>query len=320
MNKVLNKFKNNLSLYLTLINLLLLIIIFFQKDPFSLFVKTYETSEKFFDLQQSEITKIIYNRKNEDSSSKELFIENSEWIIKTRDGISTFADLEKVKQLLKALLEARKFTIAASGKDKFGDFGLENNDAIEIQVYSRDTLKGKLTLGNAGGGGAFTHVLWNDSDNIYIIEDSIKPLLGRGADDYFFNKSISPKNLTPADLTFISLKSIDSKKGYNLEKKEEKWFKPGNKEEIPQDLISPLLNKITSLIADSILTETNIPKLDSNKFNLSYNFKEQGTGIEKSITIEILGKDNSDSFYLKKSNDNLIYKIQDYQINKIIKL
>jgi hypothetical protein len=319
MNTVLNKFKNNLSLSLTIINLLLFIIVFLQKDPLSLFVKSYETSDKFFDLKQSDITKVIYGRKNEESSNKELFIDNSEWSIKTKDGISTFADSEKINQLLKALLEARKFTIAATGKDKFGDYGLENNDAIEIQIYSGETQKGKLTLGNAGGGGAFTHVIWNDSDDIYIIEDSLKPLLGRGADDFFFNKRISPTNLSSGDLISISLKSKDSKKNYDLEKKDEKWFKILNKEEIPMDLISPLLNKISSLIADTILTEKNIPKLDSNNYyNLSYKYKEQTTGIEKSITLEILGKDNSDSFYLKKSNDNLIYKIQDYQLKKII--
>ena len=316
---LLNKFKNNLSLSLTIINLILFIIVFIQKDPLSLFIKTYETSEKFFDLQQSDITKLIYGRKNEESSNKELFIENSNWNIKTKDGISIFADSEKVNQLLKALLEARKFTIAATGNDKFGDYGLNNNDAIELQIYSKDTLKGKLTLGNAGGGGAFTHVLWNDSDNIYIVEDSIKPLLGRGADDFFFNKRISPLNLSSGDLISISLKSKDSKKDYDLEKKDDKWLKLGSKEEVPLDLISPLLNKISSLIADSIITQKDIPKLESNNnYKLSFNYKEQGTGIIKSITLEILGKDNSDSFYLKKSNDNLIYKIQDYQIKKII--
>lgn len=318
MSTLINIFKKHLSLSITIINLLLLIIVFFQKDPFSIFIKTYESSEKFLNISQSDITKIIYGRKNDTSSSKELFLEKLDWKVKSNDGIIIDADVEKVNQLIKALLEARKFTTAAEGKEKFADFGLDNSDALEIQIYSGEAVKGKMTLGNAGGGGSFTHVLWNDSEAIYIVEDSLKPLLGRGADDYFFNKRISPLNLSSGDLQTISLKSKDLKKGFELEKKDNKWVKNPSNEEVPNELINPLLNKISSLMADNIIFEKDLPKLDSSNYKLIYSFKEQGGNNSKSITLNILGKDSSDSFYLKKDSNNFIYKIQEYQIKKII--
>ncbi len=318
MSTLINIFKKHLSLSITIINLLLLIIVFFQKDPFSIFIKTYESSEKFLNISQSDITKIIYGRKNDTSSSKELYLEKLDWKVKSNDGIIIDADVEKVNQLIKALLEARKFTTAAEGKEKFADFGLDNSDALEIQIYSGETVKGKMTLGNAGGGGSFTHVLWNDSEAIYIVEDSLKPLLGRGADDYFFNKRISPLNLSSGDLLTVSLKSKDLKKGFELEKKDNKWVKNPSNEEVPNELINPLLNKISSLMADNIIFEKDLPKLDSSNYKLIYSFKEQGGNNSKSITLDILGKDSSDSFYLKKDSNNFIYKIQEYQIKKII--
>ena len=188
MKIMIDTLSKNRALFLILLNILLLVGVVLQKDPFHLFEKTYESSEKFYKANLSEISKIIYKRKNEDSSKKKLELQNSSWNLIISTGNSYLADEEKVSQLLKALLEARKYTIATSGKEKFSEYGLDSSDTFEVELFKGETSIGKMALGNAGGGGSFTHILWNDSEDIYIVEDSIKPLLGRGADDYFINK------------------------------------------------------------------------------------------------------------------------------------
>ena len=66
MKIMIDTLSKNRALFLILLNILLLVGVVLQKDPFHLFEKTYESSEKFYKANLSEISKIIYKRKNED--------------------------------------------------------------------------------------------------------------------------------------------------------------------------------------------------------------------------------------------------------------
>lgn len=312
-------FLENRALSLLFINLILALGILVQKDPFQLFVKTYETSEKFYKANPSEITKLTYKRKGEEGSPKTLQIQNSTWKVSNSSGTFFLAEEEKVNQLIKALLDARKYTIASSGKDKFSEYGLDSQDTFYVELFKGDSSLGVMALGNAGGGGSFTHVLWNDSEEIYVVEDSIKPLLGRGADDYFMNKRITPLNVNSSDLFSISLRSKTNKKSYSLLKKDSKWFADGSDLELPNEKISGLLNKLSSLIADSVMDRKDLPSLkDTEGIEIQFSYQEASSSMQKSITLKILGKDTTDYYYIEKEGDNLVYKFQDYQLKSIL--
>jgi hypothetical protein len=319
MKNIISTFNKNRALFLILINTLLLLGVVIQKDPLHLFEKTYESSEKFYKANLSEISKITYKRKNEDSSQKKIELTNSIWMLFVSNGNSYLADEEKVSQLLKALLEARKFTIATSGKEKFSDYGLDSSDTFVVELFKGETSLGKMALGNAGGGGSFTHILWNDSEDIYIVEDSIKPLLGRGADDFFINKRITPISINSSDILSVSLVSNVKNKNYILKKKDSKWFLGEKELEVGTEKISGLLNKLSSLVADGVVEAKNLPKLsEADSAELQFSYKDPVTSILNSITLKILGKDSSNIYYLQKQKEEAIYTFQDYQLKTLL--
>ncbi len=321
MKKGIQLFLENRALSLLIINLILALGILVQKDPFQLFVKTYETSERFYKANPSEITKLTYKRKGEEGYLKTLQIQNSSWKVSTSSGIFFPAEEEKVNQLIKALLDARKFTVASSGKEKFSEYGLDSQDTFYLELFKGDSSMGVMALGNAGGGGSFTHVLWNDSEDIYVVEDSIKPLLGRGADDYFINKRITPLNVNSSDFLSVSLGSKTNKKRYSIIKKDTKWIVEGSDSEVPNEKISGVLNKLSSLIADSVIERKDLPSLkDTEGLEIQFSYKETSTSLQKSITLKILGKDSTDYYYFEKEGDILIYKIQGYQLKSILQI
>ena len=318
MKIMIDTLSKNRALFLILLNILLLVGVVLQKDPFHLFEKTYESSEKFYKANLSEISKIIYKRKNEDSSKKKLELQNSSWNLIISTGNSYLADEEKVSQLLKALLEARKYTIATSGKEKFSEYGLDSSDTFEVELFKGETSVGKMALGNAGGGGSFTHILWNDSEDIYIVEDSIKPLLGRGADDYFINKRITPISVNSSDILSVSFTSKTKNKNYMLQKKETKWFLGEKGTEVSSDKISGLLNKLSLLVADGVVEPKDLPKLsEADSAEVQFSYKDPVTFSPISITLKIMGKDASNFYYLQKQQEQAIYKFQDYQLKTL---
>jgi len=318
MKIMIDTLSKNRALFLILLNILLLVGVVIQKDPFHLFEKTYESSEKFYNANLSEISKIIYKRKNEESSQKKLELQNSSWKLTISNGSNYMADEEKVSQLLKALLEARKYTIATSGKEKFSEYGLDSSDTFVVELFKGETSIGKMAMGNAGGGGSFTHILWNDSEDIYIVEDSIKPLLGRGADDYFINKRITPISVNSSDILSVSFFSKTKNKNYMLQKKETKWFLGEKAIEVNTEKISGLLNKLSSLVADGVVESKDLPKLsEADSAELQFSYKDPVTSIPNSITLKIMGKDTSNFYYLQKQQEPAIYKFQDYQLKTI---
>jgi hypothetical protein len=315
---MINTINKNRALFLITINSLLLLGVLLQKDPFHLFEKTYESSDKFYKANLSEISKITFKRKNEESSQKKLELQNSSWKLFVNSELSYMADEEKVSQLLKSLLEARKYTIASSGKNKFSEYGLDSTDTFVVELFKGDTSLGRMALGNAGGGGSFTHILWNDSEDIYIVEDSIKPLLGRGADDFFINKRITPISVNSSDILTVSLTSKIKNKNYMLQKKETKWYLGEKETEVSSEKITGLLNKLSSLVADGVIDSKDLPKMsEADSADLQFSYKDSISNTSQSITLKILGKDASNIYYLQKQKEPAIYKFQDYQLKTI---
>ena len=146
MKQIIERIKKKSTLGLTITNIFLITLLLIQKDPFGIFIRTYDTSPKFINSSESDIKRIVYGRLNEPKSHKEIIMEGSEWKFKNNNNYIFSADNEKVKLLLKALMEARKFTIAATGKDKFKEYGLEGEDALFIELFSDNGISGKYTI------------------------------------------------------------------------------------------------------------------------------------------------------------------------------
>jgi hypothetical protein len=142
--------------------------------------------------------------------------------------------------------------------------------------------------------------------------------LGRGADDYFINKRITPISVNSSDILSVSFLSKTKNKNYLLQKKETKWFLSEKGIEVNTEKISGLLNKLSSLVADGVVESKDLPKLsEADSAELQFSYKDPITSIPNSITLKIMGKDASNFYYLQKQQEPAIYKFQDYQL-KII--
>lgn len=315
MNEIQNKIKNNLSIFITFVNIILALGIFFQKDPLGLFSKTYTSSPKFINLEPKDIVRVAYARKENSSASKELIRIEGGWMVKSEENLQFTGDEEKINQLLKALLDSRKFTVAASGKGKFKEFGLDSEDTFVVELFQSGGTAGKFSIGNAASGGSFTHVSFNDSEDIYIVEDSLKSLFGRGADDFFINKRVPAKSFSSSDIQKLSWKPNQGK-GYEFQIREGVWKDVENKA-IDTKTLEPILNKVSSFFADSVLDEKNLGKLNTAKSGtLEFSLAEAGGG--GTTTIEVLGIDTQDFLYGKLPGKMEIYKFPSYQWNPIL--
>lgn len=304
----------NLSLSITILNILLVIGVFFQKDPIGIFHKTYETSPRFIQLSPSEIVRLVYGRKENPDSTKELIRVDGGWAVKKDRGLQLSGDEERINQLLKALLESRKFTVAATGKDKFKEYGLDSEDTFLVELFHQSGSAGKFIIGTASGG-SFTHVAFNDSEDIYIVEDSLKSLFGRGADDFFVNKRVPAKAVSSSEIRKVRW-SPKIGKGYEISSGENGWVDADGKA-LEKGRVEPLLNKISSFFADSVLEESDVGKLIPTKAGiLEFSVSEAGGG--NPVSIEILGTDTQDFYFGKIPGKAEVYKFPSYQWNPVL--
>lgn len=303
---------------LTVLNLLLMFGVLFQKDPFGLFLKTYDTAPKFFSLKQEEISRLSLIR-DENPDSKNIFTrESGVWKVEIK-GKTFLADEEKFSAFLKALLDARRFTLISDDESKFSELGTKGREAFIVEIFAGENSKGRLTIGNLASGG-FTYVRWNEGKEVYLVEDNLKTPMGRGAFDFFINKKLSEKVYNSEEVASIKLNNFaEEKKSYLLLKKGEAWESeepiatPLKKEEV-----TSLVGTLANLAADEVLFEE--PPVDlseKGKYEIIYSFQSADKGGE-SVSLQILGKDKSDSYLFRKNNQPVIYKVNQSRFKSIL--
>ncbi|HMV77950.1 MAG TPA: DUF4340 domain-containing protein [Leptospiraceae bacterium] len=306
---------------LTAANLILILLLFFTKDPFSLFSRTYDRAENFFKISEKDVQKIRLAKPDFPDYEKEISRDGMNWELKVKSGKKFRADSEKTETLLKSLLGAKKFTVITSSKEKGAEFGVTGGEAIEAELFDKAGSLGKITVGTAGGGGSFTHIKWNGGDEIYLVEDNLKAAAGRGADDFFFDKKISPSGLTSSDIITVSLKDSSAlKRDFEVQKAEKDWtaVKPATGP-ISSEEISSLLSRLSSLSADEVISdEKKIPELDKkDSVEIRFSFKK---GAESgSVVLNVLGKDTKGNhYYAVKNNEPTVYRMSEYSLKQIL--
>jgi hypothetical protein len=309
---------NHKAFSISVANIILALILFIAKDPFGLMTRNYETAPAFFKGIESEINKFTIETQGDSNSKKELYREASSWKLKDSKGNKYTADEEKINQLLKALYSAKKFTIVTSSKEKAAEYGFNGSDSTIIELFTSNSI-GKMTIGSTGASG-FTYVKWNEEDNIYLIEDNLKTHLGRGANDFFINKKFIPSIITSKDINSLSLKSSNSKLGYELSKNMSGWeFSKPSKGNLVEDKINPILNKLIALTADEIiLDESSISKIEKTEtFEIAIGYKNNS--LDEKVILQIFGKDaKMNTYFLRMNNLETIYKLNEYSIKEIL--
>ncbi|MDX1960774.1 MAG: DUF4340 domain-containing protein [Leptospiraceae bacterium] len=319
MEKIKHWITENIALSITSANVILLLVLFINKDPFDLLVRTYEKSPSFFKIDEQNITKILIKRQGDEISQKELLKESLGWKLQFK-GRKFIAEEDRTKQFIKAILGAKKFNIVSSSKEKSKEFGTEGIDAFEIQVYNSKESLGKLIIGNTITGGNGTNVRWNDGDDIFLVEENLKSFFGRGEDDFFINKKFTPSTVSSSNLNSVKLVSGNEVK-YLLNRNGENWeLSLPKKLSIAKEKLNDLLNKIISLNADEVIYEENkLPALTSINFELELKYKKETDLIENTVMLKFIGKDEkSKSYYLSSIPEQVLYRLNEYQVKEIL--
>lgn len=314
-SKILKFIQKNIALSLLSANILILLFLFISKDPFRLREKSYDKASAFFPISENDITKISLERKGLSDVKYELIKTPSEWSINLK-GKEYRGETDKINSFVKAVLNTKKFTVVTSSPDKAKDFGF-NEDEIKIEVFAGSDSKGHISLGSLNSESIGTHIKWNDSKEIYLVEGNLKSLMGNFSFNHFMDKRISPSGLSSDDLTYFKLE----RNGKEIEiKKENTWnlISP-TKTTIANEDMSNLLSKLSTLIAEEVLiSDLDLNGVEPYPFEFTYSFKEK-SGKTNSILISSEGLNKTNNYYfVKKNKDDIVYKVSEYSIKSIL--
>ena len=308
--------KANKALSISALNVFLLLLALLIKDPFYFFVDSYAKSPPFFSLKESGIAKLIIQKTKVSGSDREIFRENDSWKLRSKAGKVYFADEGKITPLIKSILGAKKFTVVSSSSEKSFEFGFTEEE-IRIEVFGNDsTSQGYFLVGSVTPRGNYTHIKFNDSPKIFLVEDNLKSVTGRGEENFFVNKRLSPAGIIVDDITEFSLRRAEP--GYELRKENKEWIltAPISGKALENEVTS-VLTKLQDLKADDILESSEKLKLETaNPFTLGFSYKTK-SGKNGSVSIVSIGKDK-DYYYLKRNGDETIYKVSSYHLTSLL--
>ncbi|MCX7999554.1 MAG: DUF4340 domain-containing protein [Leptospiraceae bacterium] len=317
MNQILLFISKNQAFSLTILNIILAILLFFQKDPLSLFEKTYEKAPKFVSVSQEEITKFSIQRDGVETD-KMLFTKDSgKWQLSLRNK-NFLPDEEKIQTFLKTLLDARKFTVITSDENRQTEFGVKGSEAFLVELFKGESSLGKFHIGNLTSG-SFTYLRWNDGKEVYLVEDNLKSPMGRGALDYFIEKKMNSQGFTSNEVATIKLNHLqDNKKSYSLIKKGVDWeAETPFQGKVKKEEVDSLARSLGSLAAEEVLLEEPPTDLtERGKYEIIYSFQSEKGG--ETISLQILGLDKSNYFYARKNNLPTVYKFTNYAFKSIV--
>lgn len=315
LEKIFSFIKENNAYSITIANLFLILILLITKDPFELRSNTYEKAKPFLSANLSQVTKIELEKTKLQNSKFELVKESDSWSIK-KDGKQIPADGDKIESLIKSFLNAKKFTLVSSSKEKNDEFGF-NEDELKIEFFNANSSIGYFYIGNSGKDGKNSNVKFKDSNDIFLVEDNLKSHTGRGDINHFFNKRISPIDLN--NDSFISIELESSSNSYKINKNTVWNLDSPQKGEISTEDMNTTLNKLTSMNADDILLDESLVRnLESNSFSIRVNFKDKDS-VPKIFTIQSVGFDRkNNAYYVRKNNERTIFKLSEYAIKSIL--
>lgn len=314
-NKIFQFCMNNIAFTLTATNIVFLLLILVVKDPFGFRISSYDKASTFFNSNTT-INKINIEKTKVPDSKFELKLENEDWSLSAK-GKKLPVDKDKIDTLLKTLGNIRKYTLVSSSKEKSDEYGF-NEDEIKVEIFNNANSLGYFLVGSVSANDAnSSHVKWNDSNEIYLVEENLKAASNRADFAYFLNKKLSPAGITSEDIIGITLK----KNGNNYELRKTKgWnLESPKKGEIANEDMATSLSKLSSVNADDIvLEEGTLNGIDANPFELRVDYKTK-EGIPKSYTLLSVGFDKkNNAFYVRKNNEPLVFKLSEYSIKSIL--
>ncbi|EMJ93165.1 DUF4340 domain-containing protein [Leptospira alstonii] len=241
-------FRKEIAFTLVLTNLILGAIYFLLSDPFGFFQKTYQNADPFFPFKRNEIERIQIGRKGHEAI---LESKNGTWSLQIRE-IEARPDLEKISSFLNAILKIRKFTKISSDSKEFGF----NGEELKLEIQTESGEIEKLDIGISGKSDNGTFVRNPNTGEIWLVEENLNSLAGRGNENFFLSSRLIPDNVSIQEIHTILIYYSENK---NATLKIEQ-IEPGSWKPIPADSplcpgedCSQIVRKILTLKGERIL-------------------------------------------------------------------
>ena len=296
--------KQNPAFSAIALNLFLLVMALIVNDPFGILKKTYAKADPFFEFNKADITSI--NFVSEDGATQRLTKQHSLWTI---NGIT--ASQNRVNELLDGLADSRKFTVVASGPGQYNEYGFDRQ--MTVSVSTGDKNSKTLYIGSVAPRGNHTHVRYGDSQDIYLVDNNLKALLGRGSEEFFINSTITEDFAADS----ISMIEIRGKYQFALTKENNSW-KTADGSPVREEKIYPLLAGLGNIFAEQTYPSPEKAGISKSGklFSVKFSFSSENSGT-KTVTLTGLGQ-SGDSYFVQKSGDPAVYKTGKHKLDSLI--
>ncbi|EKO51171.1 DUF4340 domain-containing protein [Leptospira kirschneri] len=299
-----NFIKKETAFCLFLTNIILCFIYILTSDPFGFFQRTYLNADPFFPFKKNEIDRIQIGRKGHETVLKK---NKGTWSVEVRE-IETRSDLEKTFSFLNTILRIRKFTKISPITDpkKFGF----NGEELKLEIQTESGIIGKLDIGTSENG---TFVKEPDTGEIWIVEENLNSLLGRGNENFFLSGFLLPENIDTQEIhTILIYNSQNKNTKLEIEQTENGIWKPLSSVSsfCPGEDCSRIVDKIFSLKAERILKkpfeEKIIPLNSKKRFRIEIHFRSDQNSF---LVLEWIGNSIHDEPVFRSDSDSILYLV-----------
>ncbi|MCC5814787.1 MAG: DUF4340 domain-containing protein [Leptospira sp.] len=319
--KILSEHK---GLTLLVLNLFLIGLVFFVRDPFSLFVQNYKKSQAWLEKSQviSEIQLVKFSNRNSELVSdykqriysEENLNQKDElqkiWKMEM-DGTTFLLSSQKIDALLEQIYDSRKFTQLGGDPYKYGfDKGY-----VSLKIHTRDgnAVTWKLSEEVESSGGSY---IQDDTGSIYYIPFSMLHSMGRFNPLYLVERKIFPTEEKLASLLSIQVQS-SGKSNYKLGREGNNWFLLGRENrKIQESRVPAILEQWKDLQSVQVVSVRN-PSWKKN-YEIFIQLGIEENGIPKSLKITCNHQDKDENFICTISDRGGYFAFSRFALDEII--
>jgi len=299
--------KNKQLLILLGIFVVLLVVVFISKNPFSKYEKTAESGSLFPNFNKDNIAKIETIK----SENKTVLIKNAgKWLVKTMDNYP--ADQEEVEKLIDKVAEFETSQLISKNPEKQSIFEVDNS-GLEAKLYnSSGELLADFFVGKNGPDFMSTYVRKADSDKVYLVDGYLKSIFDKGERTW---KDRSIFDFNKEDITQLTIVSENQK--IVIPKDEEGNWKIIEPEaaDAKKDEVDKIADKFSTLEASDFAEEKELKEygFDEPKSKLSAMLSDG------SVKTLLVGNKQDSKYYVKTDDKETIYILYKYIIDDLFK-
>ncbi len=246
------------------------------------------------EIDSAQVSKIKILTMYETKGSVELKNENSQW--KVVDKNATYnADARQIAAMLSELVLMKPTRIAATNKEKWKEFELDDSTANHVQVYNKDGIVadfyvGKFTYKQKPSTSPYqqqpnwqisSFVRLAESPEVYAVEGFLRMIFNPDPNSYRDKAIISQ---TKDDWTKLVYKTPEY--SYSLEKQGNNWLLGETVADSAK--VANYFNRLNGLTGNNFV--------ENNSFNLpaasSYSLRIEGNNIAEPIEIQVFPADS----------------------------